>query len=633
MRLLGGVFLAILIAVADAAGAFAQTYGQVIWGQQQATTTPNIVIFDGSQNVPIGQLNTLAHTFSLPVGSTITNPILVNPTATTPAATDNSANVATTAWYASLKNFRTFQSFGAVGNGAADDTAAVQTALNSNLPISCNGTFNITGLVTIAARSFQIFGGGWHEGQCEFLLNGPSAMFYGSALAGGVFASNQVVLKDIKITPKQAITAAVGPAQTAAFYLTYPAGLSGTVPPTLEVENVRIQGDAAGHYILYGFALNEFQGARFNAYYYEGNRNSIPTNNTDYGIILTGTHAPTTVTVDKSFVDIAGGMVYAPAQTASGWQDIRVTNSDCVGCYIGINVAGASDALSGYLYVEGFEGSFETAAIASTNVFWNLLHHNTAFLQNGENPATPACYNITWTLALPANSADSTIDYNVCDGGQLTTYTGNKAGVSVTGTSNANMNTIVGPNVLSSLDIGVLTAANTSGVTIYKQAVKAVTAEWSNGAAAGNITPVPPLARVDGSTAAAGQVGEVVASNIASGSAVVLVATTAKDITTVSLTPGHWTCYGDIAFNPNAATTITLLAGGANAAANALPTQGTFGAFFQAAAFTAGTGGTFPVGTFTVNPTTTTVYHLVALSSFAVNSMSAYGNLECQRTQ
>lgn len=42
----------------------AQTYGLVQWGQQQATSTPNIVIFDGVANVAIGQLNTTTHVWT-----------------------------------------------------------------------------------------------------------------------------------------------------------------------------------------------------------------------------------------------------------------------------------------------------------------------------------------------------------------------------------------------------------------------------------------------------------------------------------------------------------------------------------------------------------------------------------------
>ena len=49
-----------------AGGSEAATYGQTIWGLQQGTTSPAIVIWDGSQNVAIGTLNTLTHTFTVP---------------------------------------------------------------------------------------------------------------------------------------------------------------------------------------------------------------------------------------------------------------------------------------------------------------------------------------------------------------------------------------------------------------------------------------------------------------------------------------------------------------------------------------------------------------------------------------
>jgi len=50
----------------------------------------------------------------------------------------------------------------------------------------------------------------------------------------------------------------------------------------------------------------------------------------------------------------------------------------------------------------------------------------------------------------------------------------------------------VGPNMLSNLDIGVLTVG-TNGVSLAKQVLRNVTTEWSNGAAPGNIQAIPPL--------------------------------------------------------------------------------------------------------------------------------------------
>jgi hypothetical protein len=551
---------------------------------------------------------------------------------TQPAATDNSTNVASTAWYASLNNLRTFQSFGAAGNGTTDDTAAVQTALNSGSPISCNGTFKITGLVTITTKSFQIFGGGSHEGTCEFLLSGSSAMFYGASLTGGTFASNQVVLKDIKITVTQAITAATGPAQTAAFYLTYPAGITGAIPPTLEVENVRIQGDAAGHYIKYGFALNEFQGARFHQLYYEGNRSLIPTDGTNFAILLNSSHSGTTVTVNNSFVDEAGGLLYAPAATSSGWQGIRVHDTDCVYCWIGVYANGSSDGSSDYLEVSGLEGAFEGGGIDGANVSHALLHHNYIFLVNGVTPGNPFCISASWSVATTnTHQVEDMIDHNVCDGDQLTTYTGSKFGIIISGTGNANAAFNIGPNILSSLDTGVNTQANTSGVTVYKQQTKNVTTEWLNAAAAGNITPVTPLARVDGSTGAAGQVGEVLRSTVNPGG-VSLVSTVAKDVTTLALSAGHWSCYGNVGFFLAGTTTLQAISAGISSTLNTLPGAVPWSFADLTASFVTGANQYVPLNTITEDLTASTTLHLVADASFGVSTLSAFGFIECQRT-
>jgi hypothetical protein len=86
-------------------------YGQAQWGVQQGTTTPNVVIFDGVQNVPIGQLNTTTHTWTpatptptFPPGLTYPSAILTGNFGSaggTQSITNIYSSPPVNAWYAS----------------------------------------------------------------------------------------------------------------------------------------------------------------------------------------------------------------------------------------------------------------------------------------------------------------------------------------------------------------------------------------------------------------------------------------------------------------------------------------------------------------------------------------------------
>ena len=82
MRALIALLLSLL-----ASGASGQTYGQPQLGLQQGTTTPVLVIFDGTQNVSIGQLNTVAHTWSPIVSGNLTVPSNLTVTGSTTLGT------------------------------------------------------------------------------------------------------------------------------------------------------------------------------------------------------------------------------------------------------------------------------------------------------------------------------------------------------------------------------------------------------------------------------------------------------------------------------------------------------------------------------------------------------------------
>ncbi|MGH6849837.1 MAG: hypothetical protein ACREDD_05240 [Methylocella sp.] len=550
-------------------------------------------------------------------------------TAATAATPDNSTNIETTAWAANQKPVGSFQSFGAVGDGVTDDTAAVSAALNSGVPLTCNGTFKITSLVTITNISVYLQGGGTQG--CKLLLSNAQSMFYFN-LTSSLLNQEHVVIKDVRVQVGAVISSVTGPAQTAAFYISFPSGSISTASPTVTIKDVQIQGTVAGNYIRNGIYLNDCTDVEINKYTYEGNRSTFISGTR--ALVYDGTHSPVLMTASNVYADFAGIGIYAPQQTATGWQGIRIDSLDCVFCTYAILLEGALDGLSDYAEIMNSEGAVNASGVFVQNALHVKMDGNYFFFSPIDavtNAAFPTCYQYIWTIAIPVNGGASSIENNRCDGAQAIGYTG-RYGWNAAGISRSNMVLHIGSNQLTNLDFGGALQPGTAGVLVEHQSMKNVTTEVQDSSAAGDNTFVPPLAVVNGATKSAGLVGEMQKSSKALGSAISLTSGTAKDIATISITAGHWSCYGNVGFIPGATTTITLMQGGISTTANTMPAAPA-SMFSWAAAWTTGSGDVFPINTSTFDVTVTTTLHLVAKSNFGTSTQSAYGFIECQRTE
>ncbi|MGF6309478.1 hypothetical protein ABIB82_003924 [Bradyrhizobium sp. i1.8.4] len=72
--------------------------------------------------------------------------------------------------------------------------------------------------------------------------------------------------------------------------------------------------------------------------------------------------------------------------------------------------------------------------------------------------------------------------------------------------------------------------------------------------------------------ASAGNVGEFISSNVASGSAVALTTGTAADVTSISLTAGDWDVEGMVTFTTTATSSISTVSAYISSASGTLPT-------------------------------------------------------------
>ena len=135
----------------------------------------------------------------------------------------------------------------------------------------------------------------------------------------------------------------------------------------------------------------------------------------------------------------------------------------------------------------------------------------------------------------------------------------------------------------------------------------------------------------DGSSAAAGIVGEIFTSTVALGAAVSVVSLTAKTITSITLTAGRWALFGLVGAAGAGTTAVLQLIGDINTVTNALSADESHYAigYYDSA----GTGRqpqvAVPMQYVTVSLSTT--FFLVARVQFTISTCTAFGRITAVR--
>jgi hypothetical protein len=131
----------------------------------------------------------------------------------------------------------------------------------------------------------------------------------------------------------------------------------------------------------------------------------------------------------------------------------------------------------------------------------------------------------------------------------------------------------------------------------------------------------------NGAAAGVGQVGEIIFSEVLSGSAVPLVTDTPKTVTSIALTAGQWNVFGVVHYiGLFGITTLAYIGGGISVVDNS------FWAFGQGV-LTPGGGAPItvdvgvPIPTVTVNQPGGLLHFLIAQAGFGVGNLSAYGRI------
>lgn len=185
--------------------------------------------------------------------------------------------------------------------------------------------------------------------------------------------------------------------------------------------------------------------------------------------------------------------------------------------------------------------------------------------------------------------------------------------------------TVSWSNITFATTGAVAPAINTTASASTFILIDGVNSHWIGFAANQNI------GITDGSSAAAGYIGEVVTASLAIGGQS-LTTNTAKTLTSISLTKGDWMISGNVGFTAAASTVPTKLIGSISTTNDVHATSPNGGAFAQIEA-TLGTASTnvLTLAPMRVNITTTTTYYLVATATFTVSTLTGHGSVTARR--
>jgi hypothetical protein len=128
----------------------------------------------------------------------------------------------------------------------------------------------------------------------------------------------------------------------------------------------------------------------------------------------------------------------------------------------------------------------------------------------------------------------------------------------------------------------------------------------------------------------AGNIGEYLS---ATGTAVAITSASAANIATISLTAGDWDVWGQLAYNPGTATTISQIAVATNQTSAAFPGFNDISSVILLASFTSGVQQAIASGIKRYSESATTSVYLIADASFAGGTMTATGTIAARRAR
>lgn len=130
-----------------------------------------------------------------------------------------------------------------------------------------------------------------------------------------------------------------------------------------------------------------------------------------------------------------------------------------------------------------------------------------------------------------------------------------------------------------------------------------------------------------------GYIGELVESEVSLGSAVSLTSSTATNVTSISLTAGHWHVWGNVGLNPSAAVMTAAIAGinTVSATQPTMPGKGGYTRIILSSGSWTANQHVLPIAGIDLKLSSTTTVYLIALGTFVSGTNSAFGYIGARR--
>lgn len=261
--------------------------------------------------------------------------------------------------------------------------------------------------------------------------------------------------------------------------------------------------------------------------------------------------------------------------------------------------------------------------IANTSTTW------VADLANGD-----------WQLIITSVFPTTSLPLSIANGGtgQITAAAALSAlgAVSLSGTNvfTGSNNFTVGSALVTTRSPG--DNSNYAASTAFVTAANALLAPVANPVFTGTATAAlfsgPTVGVTNGSSAAAGNVGQYIESNIGFGGGSALANGVAADITSIPVTAGDWDVWGSAGTDAAVATTTSQIQGWISIVSATAPGDANGGAYFNSgASLAAGVNSMTPVGMKRISVTVPTTVYLSIQASFSFDAMSSWGFIGARR--
>jgi hypothetical protein len=342
----------------------------------------------------------------------------------------------------------------------------------------------------------------------------------------------------------------------------------------------------------------------------------------------------------------------APALTVSGSAASKVILNNCyINALNNTAISYSSSSASSSITCNNCVGNIGTTSIAlytmssTGGLFFNYCYLNNTGISTTASSNSSGVVYFTYSVMTGACSTSSTgiISSSYCIfniGGVSNTTAITTAGTGITGLTNCQVFT----GSASAISIGSGTTVFLYNVIVTSTATNAITGagtcnftgiQYAQGSTYLNNTTTQAGGTIQGIRAgnapSAGYLGEQIRSFVATGSAISLSTSTAANITSINLTAGVWDISCNVKFVPASTTSVTALQWGISPSTAAIDILGDDCGAVAYTTAVVGQGYANTIPSYRVTLSSTTTYYLVALATFTVSTVTAYGRISATR--